>query len=120
MIRNIKLSPLQRVIAWRLTEGRIVSTAELIIAFYGNDPHGGALLAEQVIRNRVCYLRHALAPYGIDIKAAWGVGFSVAEADIPRLRDILGDEIARNVKPLSKESLLFIRRVQPGYHKEAA
>lgn len=91
-----QLRPCQRVIAWRLLEGRTVTHDELITALYGNDEDGGPDAPKEVCDVYVHHLRRAFAAYGIAIHTVWGRGWYVAAAHLPKMRDLLADELARN------------------------
>lgn len=88
----------ERIIAWRLAEGRCVPLAELIGALWGDREDGGAETAERVVHVRLTTLRRALEPLGIGIRNVYRLGWEVAPSDVLRLRDLLADEIARNVR----------------------
>lgn len=96
------LTPHERVIGWRLTEGHYVGIKELTEAFYANDPDGGALWAEQCIRKYICDLRAKMANYGITVHNHYGHGYYILPHQIDAMRTILADEIARNVIPLTR------------------
>lgn len=89
-----RLTPTERVIAWRLTEGRTVSVDEYTEALYGRRNDGGALTPREVIRQMMWRLEHELRKHDVKIVTVWGRGWN---ADKPHhLRDLLADELARN------------------------
>ena len=92
-----RLSPMLRIMAWRLVEGHVVSKDELIQAVYGGHEDGGPDDALGSINVSMCYLRLALAPSGVEIGTRWGNGWYL-KTDPAALRALLADEIARNVK----------------------
>ncbi len=93
----MRLSPHQRIIAWRLALQGSASTEELLRALYGNDPDGGPHCAIEVLKNRVCFLRKSLAPHGIEVLARWGFGYQVRESQRDQLLSILAKEIEVSV-----------------------
>lgn len=90
----IRLSPQQRIIAWRLALQPFVSRPELVEALWGWGEDGGALCTK-AIAYRVWQLRRKLP--GITIKVRWSFGYEVEPADREKLLDILAREIAANV-----------------------
>lgn len=86
-----RLTPLERVVAWRLSEGRTVSRSELIKALYGDDPEGGPLFAERNIYILIYELRRCLSNEGLSIVTLPRVGWYVDDA--ARLRTALVEEL---------------------------
>ena len=91
-----KLTPTERVIAWRLLEGRTVSHDELIEALYSNRADGGPEAPKEVLDIVVPRLRRALAAHGVAIHTVWNRGWNVAQAHIELMRELLADEISRH------------------------
>ena len=58
MIIKGNLRPTQRIIAWQLVKGGLLSSDELIHAVYGNKPDGGPLNANYIITLYIHYLRN--------------------------------------------------------------
>lgn len=86
-----RLTPLERVVAWRLSEGRTVSRSELIKALYGDDPEGGPLFAERNVYIIIYELRRCLSNEGLSIVTLPRVGWYVDNAE--RLRAALIEEL---------------------------
>lgn len=93
----MKLTPAERVTAWRLAEGRRVSKDELIEALWGGREDGGPLNVHNSIGVRVHRLRIELFAFGIEIGVLYTYGYQVPSHQIAALRAVLADEIARNV-----------------------
>ena len=92
--KQLYLTPIQRVIAWRLALVPLTTTAEMLWTVYGDrEPDG----ADSVLKAHVSYLRAKLRPYGIEIHGWRGMGYAATERS--RLLDILADEIERNTPP---------------------
>ncbi len=91
-----RLSPAERIIAWRLTEQRLVSVDELTLALWGHRADGGAEYATGAIGIWVHKLRQKLEPFGVMIINEYGRGYRVPREQQARLLDLLADEIARN------------------------
>lgn len=102
-MKRLRLSPSQRVIAWRLVEPRLVSMDELIVALWGDRADGGPEYACGSIRKWLFDLRRDLAPFGVEIVNEYGVGWSVSTQQRDLLRGILANEIARNTRDLARE-----------------
>lgn len=97
------LYPIERIIAWRLQTGRAVPPSELIEAIWGNRADGGPLCERDNVRQHIWRLRRKLASHGITIECLTkecdetSLGYLVPAASLTRFRDLLADEIARNV-----------------------
>lgn len=89
--KQLYLTPIQRVIAWRLALVPLTTTAEMLWTVYGGDEPESS---EAAIKAHVSYLRGKLRPYGIEIIARRDMGYAATER--VRLLDILADEIERN------------------------
>lgn len=86
-----RLTPVERVVAWRLSEGRTVSRSELIRALYGDDPEGGPLFAERNVYIIIYELRRCFSSEGLSIVTLPRVGWYVDNAE--RLRAALIEEL---------------------------
>lgn len=86
-----RLTPLERVVAWRLSEGRTVSRSELIRALYGDDPEGGPLFAERNVYIIIYELRRCLSNEGLSIVTLPRVGWYVDNSE--KLRAALIEEL---------------------------
>lgn len=91
-----RLSPSERIIAWRLTEQRLVSVDEMTLALWGRRADGGAEYATGAICLWVHKLRQKLEPFGVKIINEYGRGYRVPREQQARLLELLADEIARN------------------------
>lgn len=95
-----RLSPRERIIAWRIALRPIATADELITALWGdNEPDDPRRCLWLVMRR----FREKLRPAGLAVRTVWGVGYSAD--DRPALLDALAKEIARNVRygaPTSK------------------
>jgi len=90
-----RLTSAKRTLGRLLLEGRHVPTAELIAAFYGDDPNGGPVSADARVRHHVMELRRILAPFSIQIRSEYAAGWYVESSDISRLRALLDEEHSR-------------------------
>lgn len=102
-MKRLRLSPSERVIAWRLVEPRLVSMGELIVALWGDRADGGPEDACGSIRMYLFRLRGGLAPFGVEIVNEYGLGWEVPTQQRDLLRGILANEIARNTRDLVRE-----------------
>lgn len=102
-----RLSPAERIIAWRLTERRLVPVDELTLALWGRCADGGAEYVSGAIGVWVHKLRQKLEPFGVKIINEFGRGWRVPREQQARLLDLLADEIRVNtpgrVTPLAFE-----------------
>lgn len=69
--RGIKLKPAEVRTLAALSGRRIVSLDHLVEALWGDDPGGGPLCAEEVLRTYVCKLRKQ----GFRIRTVYGQGY---------------------------------------------
>lgn len=76
-IAAITLSGHERRIALSLAGnfGHVVAMATLIDAVYGDDPEGGPLTADVIIKVMLVRLRRRLAPFGLAVNNVYGVGY---------------------------------------------
>lgn len=102
-MKRLRLSPSQRVIAWRLVEPRTVSANELVVALWGDRADGGPECTYGPIRSWLFGLRRDLAPLGVEIVNVYGFGWNVPSHQREVLRGILADEIARNTRNWVRE-----------------
>ncbi|MEQ1713841.1 MAG: helix-turn-helix domain-containing protein [Hyphomicrobium sp.] len=91
-----RLSPAERIIAWRLTERRLVPDDEITVALWGSRADGGAEHTRNIIGVLVHRLRQKLEPFGVKVINEFGRGYRVPREQQARLLDVLADEIARN------------------------
>lgn len=114
---SIRLTAQQRIVAWRLATGRIITHSELAIALWGVDderdlPLGNGI-AVQVGRVRKLV--------GVPVQCmGYGAGWRVAPADLERFRDIIADEIERNVIVVCGGSAASSAQCSPATACEAA
>lgn len=97
-MKPLRLSPSERVIAWRLVEPRCVSAGELVEALWADRPDGGAEFARPIVRTHIFNMGRKLAPLGVEIVNRYGFGWFVMPAQLERFRDLIADEIARNTR----------------------
>ena len=98
-----KLSPQERIVAWRLATGRLITRDELAEALWGMDDDRDLPLGNGIQRV-VTRLRAELTVVArlrreppVKITSFYGIGCIVrALEDVARLRDLLADEIDRN------------------------
>jgi len=102
-VKRLRLSPSQRVIAWRLVEPRTVSANELVVALWGDRADGGPECTYGAIWSWLFGLRRDLAPLGVEIVNVYGFGWTVPSDQRDALRGILADEIARNTRDVDRE-----------------
>lgn len=95
-VEPLRLSPQQRIVAWRLSEGRLVDVDELIAALYDRHADGGPLTANMIAREMVYRLRGKMRRHGIEIINVRGHGWRVRIDHHERFRTLLADEVARN------------------------
>lgn len=101
----IKLSPHQRIIAWRLALQPLVLRVEIIEALWGAE--GGPLGVHKIIDVRIHQLRRKL-PSSIQISTRWGLGYFVPVHMRAALLQVLADEIAADgVTPILTVSQYF-------------
>jgi hypothetical protein len=91
-LTDIKLRPQERIIAWRLTEERLLAATELVNALYGHRTDGGPLTARRIVCLHICQLRKKVP---VQIHREGFRGWYVSAADIGPLRDFLADELKR-------------------------
>lgn len=96
----IRLSPQQRIVAWRLALQPLVLRSELTAALWDADD-GGPLNTDNIIKIRISQLRKLLP--GIVIKTHWGFGYSVPDCQRDKLLSLLAAEIEHSVieRPLT-------------------
>jgi len=117
----MKLTPAERVIAWRLAEGRRIPVDELIGALWGRCEDGGPLYAGKIVQLHMHRLRTVLLSFGIEIGVRYTYGYQVPDHQIAALRSVIADEIARNVhsgrlrnrKSVSASGMLGVRMIIP-------
>lgn len=102
-MKRLRLSPSQRVIAWRLVEPRRVNMSELVSALWGDRADGGPENTYGSVKALLFRLRHDLAQFGVEIVNVHGFGWTVPSEQRDLLRDILADEIARNTRDVDRE-----------------
>ncbi len=64
---NVRFSPNQRIIAWRLAEDRPVHVNELVHALYGHCEDGGVEDPYLDIRQYIFHMKRKITPYGLSI-----------------------------------------------------
>lgn len=92
MMPVLSLGGHERVIAWRLVEGRVISLDEIIDALWSDDPDGGPEYARKIVDLSIMKLRRKLASY-ISNECRWGWGWYVPAPQLAKFRDLLVDEI---------------------------
>lgn len=107
---TFRLSPTQRVLAWRLLEPRRVSIDEYIFALYGDREDGGPLDPEGGIRVQMFLLKRKLEPYGIRVHVRYCFGWYVSPSDVPALRSLLAEELRHYHKFAPCPALDYHRR----------
>lgn len=90
MIKVRRLTPAERIIAWRLASGRFVSQAEIEAAIYG-DPTS---VSRDSIKVAICRLRKALADTTVTFTTYHAQGWQVDQHCTDLLRSLLAQEIA--------------------------
>jgi hypothetical protein len=86
-----KLTPIQRIIGWRMTEGRLVSGDEIYGAVWGNDCNGGPMDLQRTIGVHMVGLRAWCGERNIRIHNRKCIGWIVDDAD--GLRAALASEL---------------------------
>lgn len=104
-----RLTPDQRVIAWRLANGHCVSVNDLLHHLYGTREDGGARWDIQVLRTHMTSIRNFVGRQsGITIEAMYDVGYAV-RGDLDFYRSLLADEIDQNVRFVGNRLRLSVR-----------
>lgn len=88
-----RLTKTERVIMWRMVDQRAVCITEFIDALYGGRDDGGPLTADNLIRVRMCTLRHKMRDAGLSatIKSDWRSRYYCTDPD--ELRGYLAREL---------------------------
>ena len=89
-----RLTPSTRIVAWRLTEGRVVSAREIADALYSGQVNPKAEWQMDCARLYAWRARRFLASRGIAVDNYPRVGWQVN--DVEGLREVLSEEIRRN------------------------
>ncbi|WP_311276144.1 helix-turn-helix domain-containing protein [Methylobacterium sp. WCS2018Hpa-22] len=93
---NAKLT-FQAPAEWRLTNkenaffaalhqarGQVLPLERILVAVYGNEVD----VSDRIVSVMVLKLRRKLQPFGVDIRTAWGIGYSLAVDDFDHLPTI--------------------------------
>lgn len=94
----LRLSPQQRIVAWRLLEGRVIPYGELIEALWGDDEGGGSEWADNSVKVIAYRLRKWFEPHGVQLSTVRGFGISLRDDQLEPAGDLLALEIAVNHK----------------------
>lgn len=100
-----RLSPTQRILAWRLLEPRLITTEEYVHALYADREDGGPLDPEGHIQVQMYRLRRKLQPFGVSVIVRRGQGWVLDRAHIDTFRALLVAEL-----------LLMHAFAQPSHH----
>ena len=92
-MRLRRLTTSERIIAWRLASGRLVSNTELQTALYGKDRKAH----EGVVSVLLCRLRSALDNTSVSINGQHGQGWEVDRVHLDQFRSLLAQEIEDHV-----------------------
>lgn len=85
------LTEQQETILRMLVRGGPVSVSRISWVVWGVNPNGPPKTAINSIRVQICYMRHALEPYGIEIRTCWGDGYMIDAAHRAQARALLND-----------------------------
>lgn len=88
-----RLTPAERIIAWRLASGRLVRNEELYAALYA-DP---AAVSPASVKVAICRLRSAFVGTGLSITTLHGRGIEVDRCSLEQFRSLLAQEIADHI-----------------------
>lgn len=88
-----RLSPTQRILAWRLLEPRLITTEEYVHALYADREDGGPLDPEGHIQVQMYRLRRKLQPFGISVVVRRGHGWCLDRAHVDAFRALLVAEL---------------------------
>ena len=89
----LRLTPTERIMAWRLLEPRTISIDEYIEALYADRDDGGPLDARGSICAQLLRVRNKLRPFGVTLVTQKYHGWYVPADQEPALRALLSVEL---------------------------
>lgn len=91
MILKRLLTRQQEAILRLLIRTNPVSVDRIIWVLWSDNANGPPRTAINTVRVQICYMRQALAPYGVNIRTCHGDGYKVDPADHHKARALLAE-----------------------------
>jgi hypothetical protein len=93
---KLKLTRYERIIAWQLSKGDLISINDMIRNLYSNFEDGGPNNALYTVKIFIFKLSKKLEKNKINLYCQFGMGYYICKEDLNRYLDLLACEMKEN------------------------